>query len=155
MAAGARTSGWHRAAGKGALELYYNGTKVGSITATNLGLPLTPALALVATTSITAGTSISAGTSMDATTTITAGTGLIVTTGNNVNTAGDHRVTAGNVRLGAVSAFATTEPTSAYVMKVGTNPVGAVTTSNGIFCTTGGATISKIIAAGTVSQIEA
>ena len=44
---------------------------------------------------------------------------------------------------------------NAVVMKVGTNPVGAITTSGGIFVTTGGATISKIIAAGTVSQIEA
>lgn len=136
MAKGAKSSGWFRAAGKGNLELWYNGTFVGSISATNLGLPLTPALALVATT------------------TITAGAGVVVSTGNYTQTASDHRVTAGNVRLGAVSAFATTEPTSAYVMKEGTNPVGAITTSGGVFTTTAGATISKIIAAGTVSQIE-
>lgn len=60
----------------------------------------------------------------------------------------------GNLRLGVVSAFATTEPTSAVVMKVGTNPVGAITTSGAIFVTTGGATISKIIADGTVSTIQ-
>ncbi len=65
-----------------------------------------------------------------------------------------HLQVTGNVRLGAVSAFGTTEPTSALVMKEGTNPVGAITTSGGIFVTTGGATISKIIAAGTVNQIE-
>jgi adhesin HecA-like repeat protein len=93
MAAGPRLSGWRRAAGKGDLQLYHNGTLVGTVTATNLGLPLAPTLALAATT------------------TITAGTGVTVTTGNNTNTAGDHRVTAGNVRLGAVEVFATTEPT--------------------------------------------
>ena len=60
-----------------------------------------------------------------------------------------------NLRIGTISTFGTTEPTNAVVMKVGTNPVGAITTSGGIFVTTGGATISKIIAAGTVSQIEA
>lgn len=59
-----------------------------------------------------------------------------------------------NLRIGTISTFATTEPTNAIVIKVGTNPVGAITTSGGIFVTTGGATISKIIAAGTVSQIE-
>lgn len=59
-----------------------------------------------------------------------------------------------NLRIGTISTFATTQPTNTIVMKVGTNPVGAITTSGGIFVTTGGATISKIIAAGTVSQIE-
>lgn len=136
MATGARTTGWHRAAGKGNLELYYDGTRVGTVSATNLGLPLAPALALTATT------------------TITAGTGVTVTTGNYTQTASDFAVTAGNARLGTVQTFLTTEPTSAVVMMVGTNPVGAITTSSGVFCTTGGATISKIIAAGTVSQIE-
>jgi ethanolamine utilization microcompartment shell protein EutS len=87
-----------------------------------------------------------------ATTTITAGTGLTVTAGNGVITAGDLRVTAGNARLGAVSAFATTEPTSALVMKAGTAPVGAITTSGGIFSTA--TVVQKIIAAGTVNNVE-
>lgn len=68
--------------------------------------------------------------------------------------AGDAKVTVGNTRLGAISTFGTTEPTSAIVMKVGTNPVGAITTSGAIFCTTGGATLSKIIADGTVSAVQ-
>ncbi len=84
---------------------------------------------------------------------VTAG-GMTVTAGNLVVTAGDERITAGNYRLGAISAFGTTEPTSALVMKVGTNPVGAIATSGAVFTTTGGATISKIIANGTVTQIE-
>ena len=83
---------------------------------------------------------------------------MTVTTGNLLTATGDNRVTAGNTRLGAVEAFTgggATEPTSAVVMKEGTNPVGAITTSSAIFVTTGGATISKIIASNTVSQIEA
>jgi hypothetical protein len=155
MPAGAKASGWHRLPGNGALGLYVNGTLIGSITATNLGLPLAPALALTATTTVEAGTSIAATTELIATTTLTAGTGLTVTTGNHTNSAGDHLVTAGNVRLGAVETFVTTQPTSAYVMKVGTNAAGAIAESGGIFVTTGGATLSKIIADGTVSQIEA
>lgn len=153
--AGAKTNGWSRQGGGGPLQLYCNGGLIASITATNAGFAMHPALQLEATTSISAGTSITATTELIATTTLTAGTGLTVTTGNNVNTAGDHRVTAGNVRLGVVSAFATTEPTSAYVMKVGTAPVGAITQSGGIYVTTGGATLDKIIADGTATQIEA
>jgi hypothetical protein len=137
MAKGAKTSGWFRAAGNGSLELYYDGTRVGTITATNLGLPFATTLGLLATT------------------TITAGTGVVVTTGNYTQSASGFHVTAGNARLGAVDTFLTTEPTSAVVFKEGTNPVGAIATSGGIFCTTAGATLSKIIAAGTVSQIEA
>jgi len=77
--------------------------------------------------------------------TVEGATGLTVT-------AGDLRVTAGNSRLGAVSAFATTQPTSALVMKQGTAPSGAVATSGGIFAD--GTVVKKIIAAGTVSNVE-
>ena len=76
---------------------------------------------------------------------ITAGTGLTVT-------AGDGKITAGNLRLGAIETFATTEPTSAVVMKTGTAPAGAITTSGGIFSSA--TVVQKIIAAGTVSNIE-
>ena len=77
---------------------------------------------------------------------------LTVTTGNLTVTAGDDRVTAGNLRLGAVSTFGTTEPTSAAVFKVGTAPAGAITTSGAVF--TNGTVMRKIIAASTVSNIE-
>lgn len=87
-----------------------------------------------------------------ATTTITAGTGATTTTGNNVNTAADERVTVGNLRLGAVSSFGMTEPTSAAVFKQGTAPVGAIDTSGGVF--TNGTVMRKIIAAGTASNIQ-
>ena len=62
------------------------------------------------------------------------------------------KVTAGNLRLGAISAFATTEPTSAVVMKAGTAPAGAITTSGGIFSSA--TVVRKIIADGTVSNVE-
>jgi len=83
---------------------------------------------------------------------ITSPVGLTVTTGNLTVTAGDERITAGNLRLGAVSTFGTTEPTSAAVFKVGTAPAGAITTSGGVF--TNGTVMRKIIAAGTVTNIE-
>lgn len=73
-------------------------------------------------------------------------------TGHVVQANGDYRNTAGNLRTGAISAFGTTEPTSAWVMKQGTAAAGAITTSAGIF--TDGTVIKKIIAAGTVSNIE-
>lgn len=83
------------------------------------------------------------------------GSSTVVATGV-LTASAESRIANGfNLRIGTISTFATTEPTNAVVMKVGTNPVGAITTSGGIFVTTGGATISKIIAAGTVSQIEA
>lgn len=125
MAVSVRHNGWRFDPTNSRLDFYYRGTRVGHIAAAGL----TGALALVSTT------------------TLTAGTGATVTTG-------DLKVTAGNVRLGAIETFGSTEPTSAVVMKVGTNPVGAITTSGGIFVTTGGATISKIIAAGTVSTVQ-
>ena len=134
MAVSSKHTGW--AKGASSLDFYYMGTKVGSVSA-----------ALLA---ITGG--ITATTSFAATTTLTAGTGLTVTTGNAVVSAGDARITAGNVRLGAVSAFATTEPISAVVMKAGTAPAGAIATSGGIF--SDGTTVKKIIANGTVSDVQ-
>lgn len=140
--ASARHTGWHRDSVNGRLEMYYLGTKVAEISAA----------AFAVTGALTATTSIAATTSISATTTITAGTGLTVTTGNGTITAGDARITAGNVRLGVVSAFGTTEPVSAVVMKAGTAPAGAITTSGGIF--TDGTTVKKIIADGTVSDVQ-
>jgi hypothetical protein len=122
-------NGWNWDRANGRLNFYYRGTRVGHINASGLN----GALALAATT------------------TVTAGTGATVTTGNSVNTAGDERITAGNLRLGAVSTFATTEPTSAVVMKQGTAPAGAITTSGAIHSTA--TIVQKIIADGTVSNI--
>ena len=57
-----------------------------------------------------------------------------------------------NLRIGTISAFVTTEPTHAVVMKTGTAFAGAITTSGGIQSTD--TVLTKIIAAGTVSNIE-
>ena len=93
------------------------------------------------------------GNDMQVTQAFTAG-GTLTATGVFTASA-EARVAEGfNLRIGTINTFGTTEPTNAVVMKVGTNPVGAITTSGGIFVTTGGATISKIIADGTVSTVQ-
>lgn len=131
-----RYNGWYRDQVNGVLEWYHNGTKVGQAS----GSAVTFAGGITATTTVAS------------TTTMTAGTGLTVTTGNAVVTAGDARVTAGNFRAGAVSAFATTEPTSAIVFKSGTAFAGAITTSGGLMSSD--TVVRKIIADGTVSNVE-
>lgn len=112
------------------LDVYYRGTRVGHFNAS--GFSVEGALS--------------------ASSTVTAGTGLTVTAGNTTNSAGDVRVTAGNVRLGVVSTFMTTEPTSAIVFKSGTAFAGAITTSGGLQSTD--TVVTKIIADGTVSNVE-
>ena len=131
MATSSTHRGWLYDAVNERLGAVYNGTKVFDFDADRM--VITPDLTVTGV--------------------ITASTGLTATTGNLVVTAGDLRVTAGNSRLGAVSAFATTEPTSALVMKQGTAPVGAITTSGGIF--SDGTVVKKIIANGTASNVEA
>lgn len=122
--------GWKFDAANGRLSAQYDGTEVFDFDANDM--VITPALTVTGA--------------------LTASAGVTASTGNQTISAGDLRVTAGNVRLGVVSAFATTEPTSAVVMKAGTAPSGAITTSGGIF--TDGTTVKKIIADGTVSDIQ-
>ena len=57
-----------------------------------------------------------------------------------------------NIRVGTISAFATTEPTNAIVFKTGTEFAGAITTSGGLMSSD--TVVRKIIAAGTVSNVE-
>ena len=57
-----------------------------------------------------------------------------------------------NVRVGTISAFATTEPTNAIVFKEGTAFAGAIATSGGL--QSSATVVTKIIAAGTVSNVE-
>jgi hypothetical protein len=144
----ARYTGWYNDQVNNVLELFYNGTKVAQASAS--AFTITGALSSPGAISST--TTITAGTTLASTTTTTVGTGLTVTTGNTTNTAGDVRVTAGNVRLGVVSAFATTEPTSAVVFKSGTAFAGAITTSGGLMSSD--TVVRKIIADGTVSNVE-
>jgi hypothetical protein len=148
MPVSSKHTGWRRDVSNSRLDMYYNGTRVGAISAAGIST----VAAVTATTSVDATTSVSAGTTVAATTTVTGGTGVIATTGNITCTAGDVRITAGNERLGVVSTFGTTEPTSAVVFKTGTAPAGAITTSGGVF--TDGTTVKKIIAAGTVSDVQ-
>lgn len=54
--------------------------------------------------------------------------------------------------LGTVSTFGTTQPTNTLVLREGTAPAGAITTAGGIFSSA--TVLQKIIAAGTVSNIE-
>lgn len=129
--AGSRFTGLWRDMVNNTIELYVNGTLLQSFST---------------------GTPSAVTGAFSATTTITAGTGMTVTTGNDTVTAGDTRITAGNLRLGVVSAFVTTEPTSAVVMKTGTAPAGAITTSGGLFAST--TVVRKIIADGTVSDVQ-
>lgn len=129
--AGSRYTGLWRDMVNGTIELYSAGTLVQAFSAS------VPSAVTGAFT---------------ATTTVTGGTGLTATTGPIIATAGDVRITAGNLRAGASTAFATTEPISAVVMKTGTAPAGAVVTSGGIF--TDGVTVKKIIADGTVSDVQ-
>lgn len=57
-----------------------------------------------------------------------------------------------NLRVGTIAAFATTEPTNAVVMQGGTEFAGAIVTSGGLMSSA--TVIRKIIAAGTVSNVE-
>ena len=54
--------------------------------------------------------------------------------------------------LGTVSTFGTTQPTNTLVLRAGTAPAGAITTAVGLF--TDGTTMKKIIADGTVSDVQ-
>lgn len=85
---------------------------------------------------------------------VTSLVGLTVTTDHLITTAGDHRLTAGNYRLGIVSPFGTTEPTSAMCFyDAVTAPVGTITTSGALYSASG--VLRKIIADGTDSAVEA
>ena len=66
-------------------------------------------------------------------------------------TDGDLQVLAENLYLGASTAFATTEPTSAAIFKSGTQAAGAIGTSSALMAND--TVLRKIIADGTVSSV--
>jgi len=73
-------------------------------------------------------------------------------TGSLVSAAdGDLQVLAENLYLGAATAFATTEPTSAAIFKQGTQAAGAIGTSSALMANA--TVLRKIIADGTVSSV--
>ncbi len=146
--AGPRYKGWKFDPTNSRLDFYYNETRAGHINATTLAV--TGILTVAGATTLT-GNATFAGTTTS-TGLVTASAALTVAAGNTTNSLGDNRVTVGNVRLGAVETFGTTQPTSALVMKSGTAPEGAITTSGGLMSTD--TVITKVIADGTVSNVE-
>ena len=76
---------------------------------------------------------------------------VTLTTGDMTVTAGDAHVVAQNLYLGAETAFATTEPTSAIIIKQGTAFAGAIVTSSAIQANA--TVLRKIIADGTISNV--
>jgi len=64
---------------------------------------------------------------------------------------GDLQVLAENLYMGAATAFATTEPTSALILKQGTQAAGAIATSSAIMANA--TVLRKIVADGTVSSV--
>ncbi len=130
MATSSIHNGWRWDPDNSRLDMYYRGTRVGSIDANSVDF--------AAATNITG--------------LMTASTGVTATTGNITVTAGDLRITAGNARLGAVSAFATTEPTEWIVFKSGTQPSGAIATSGGLGADD--TTVQKIVAGGTINSVQ-
>ena len=66
-------------------------------------------------------------------------------------TDGDLQVLAENLYLGASTAFATTEPTSAAIFKSGTQAAGAIGNSSALMAND--TVLRKIIADGTVSNV--
>lgn len=130
-----RHTGWYRDGLNSVIEAYYNGTAFfrSSASATTL---------LQNTTASGTFTSTGAAT-MSSTLGVTG-----------ISTLSDElRVANGkNVRVGTISAFATTEPTNAIVFKTGTEFAGAITTSGGLMSSN--TVVRKVIADGTVSNVE-
>jgi hypothetical protein len=123
MAVSSTHTGWRYDPANTRLDYYYRGTRAGDINAT--GQSVTGTLAVTGL--------------------VTASAALTVATG-------DNNITAGNVRLGTISTFGTTEPTAWIVFKSATQPAGAITTSGGLGAND--TTVQKIIAAGTVNNVE-
>ena len=79
------------------------------------------------------------------------GSALNITGTTTEITDGDLQVLAENLYMGAATAFATTEPTSAVIFKQGTAFAGAIGTSSAI--QSNGTLLRKVIADGTVSNV--
>lgn len=121
--------GWRFDATNGRLAAEYDGTEVFDFDANDM---------VVAQNLTASGTFTSTG-ALTATSTLTA--------------SAEARIAEGfNLRIGTISAFATTEPTNAVVMRGGTEFAGAITTAGGLMSSA--TVVRKIIAAGTVSNVE-
>ena len=128
-AAPATTKGWWHDQRNGRLVAAFNGTEIFDFDANDM----------VITQNATASGTLTV-------------TGAQTLTGVTTHSA-ETRIAEGfNLRIGTISAFATTEPTNAIVMRGGTEFAGAITTAGGIMSSA--TVLRKIIAAGTVSNIE-
>ena len=127
--------GWSFDRSNGRLAAVYNDTEVFDFDANDMD---------VAVNLVASGTLV-----VDGATTLT---GAQTLTGVTTHSAETRIANGFNLRIGTISAFVTTEPTNAVVMKTGTAFAGAITTSGGIQSTD--TVLTKIIAAGTVSNIE-
>ena len=76
---------------------------------------------------------------------------LTIPDGGITVTDGDVKIVAENLYMGAETAFASTEPTSAVVFKTGTAPAGAIVTSSALFAND--TVLRKIVAGGTISNV--
>lgn len=129
MADSSTSKGWKRDIQNGRLAAVYNDTEIFDFDANDMDI----AVNLVASGTLT----------VDGATTMTG-----------VATHSDElRVANGkNIRVGTISAFATTQPTNAIVFKGGTEFAGAIATSGGLMSSA--TVIRKVIADGTVSNVE-
>ena len=79
-------------------------------------------------------------------------TGAQTLTGVTTHSAETRIANGFNLRIGTISAFATTQPTNAIVMRTGTEFAGAITTAGGLMSSN--TVVRKVIADGTVSNVE-
>lgn len=127
MATSSTAKGWQQQEGR--LAAVYNGTEVFDFDANDM--VITPATtvtgALVGSSTVTS-------------------TGVFTASA-------EARIANGfNLRVGTITAFGTTQPTNAVVMRSGTAPAGTITTAGGIFASD--TVVRKIIADGTVSDVQ-
>jgi hypothetical protein len=127
--------GWSFDRSNGRLAAVYNDTEVFDFDANDMD---------VAVNLVASGTLV-----VDGATTLT---GAQTLTGVTTHSAETRIANGFNLRIGTISAFVTTEPTNAIVMKTGTEFAGAITTSGGLMSSD--TVVRKVIAAGTVSNVE-
>ena len=127
--------GWKLDIANGRLAAVYNDTEIWDFDGNDMDV----AVNMVASGTLT----------VDGATTLT---GAQTLTGVTTHSAETRIANGFNLRIGTISAFATTEPTNAIVMKEGTEFAGAITTSGGLMSSA--TVVRKVIAAGTVSNVE-
>lgn len=140
MATSSKHKGWLNDIANGRLAAVYNGTEVFDFDANDMAVSQALTVpALTASGLVTMQAAATVGTTLGVTGVTTLSDELRVANGK-------------NIRVGTISAFATTEPTNAIVFKTGTEFAGAITTSGGLMSSN--TVVRKVIADGTVSNVE-